>query len=481
MKTTHKLLFAVLVLLGAACNKQIDEIRPLTKVTVEGELASLAGIEAATTGNYYLLSGNQGNIQDLGEDRGNNVTPQDWGPVATYTDAFFYQNSNSPALGYSYGFYQASYSQVLGINTVLDNIAVMDTVGWPADDQNNLLYSKGENLFLRALTYFTLVRMYGKPYYLDGGAGLSIPLKKKGNITDNPPPSPAKEVYAFIISDLQEAAQLMKAPVSKTNIFAGTAAAWSLLSRVYLYMGGSIAKPDASANQLAVTYADSVVSGGKYALLQGQAYQNMFGNDLDGSLGRANPTGNKEIIFAIDNESSVYGTSIGEIYHDDPNGTGGAYFLPSSDLRAQFAAGDVRGTFFAVNPVSGFTETTKWLCLNLYYGTKAPNIFFRLAELYLNRAEANAKLGNIAAARTDLKAIHTRAGLPASDIDNLADADVITAVLKERRLELAFEGQNSFDYFRNGLPMTRIAADYNGTPFTVLPDDPKVEFTIPTN
>jgi len=484
MKTTHKLLFPVLVLLAAACNKQIDEIRPLTKVTADGELATISGIKAATIGTYYSLALSFEVLQqDLGEDRGNNVTPQTWGPPAQSTDAFFYQNSNNLALGYNYSFYQTCYSQILSVNIVLDKLAGMDTVGWTADDQNNFMYSKGENLFLRALNYFTLVRVYGKPYYLDGGASLSVPLKKTGSITDKPAASSTKDVYSFVINDLQQAAQLMKAPVSKTNNFASTGAAWSLLSRAYLYMGGSVAKPDANANQLAVTYADSVIdqSGGAYTLLQGQDYRNMFGDDEDGSLNRANSTTNKEIIFAINNSDSYYGSGIGVIYHDDPYGTGGAFFLPSSDLKSQFAAGDVRGTFFKVNPASGFTETTKWLCLNLYSGTKAPDILFRLAELYLNRAEANAKLGNIAAAKADLKAIHTRAGLAASDIDALSDADVITAILKERRLELAFEAHNSFDYFRNGLPMTRIAADYNGTTFTVQPDDPKVEFTIPIN
>lgn len=484
MKTTHKLLFPVLVLLAMACNKQISEIQPLTKITSSGELATESGIQTATLGTYASMTANfEFNLQDMGEDRGNNVTPQTWGPVTQATDAFFYQNSNSLTLGDSYYFVQACYSQILSANIVLDNMATQNTAAWSTDDQNNFRYSKGENLFIRALTYFSLVRLYGKPYYLDGGASLSVRLKKTGLITDNPAPSATKDVYAFIISDLQQAAQLMKAPVTKTNSYASTAAAWSLLSRVYLYMGGSIAAPVASANQLAVAYADSVIdqTGGTYALLQGQDYVNMFAADLNGSLGRANGTSNHEIIFALDNEYSLYGCYIGGIYHADPAGTGGATFLPSSDLRAQFATGDVRGTFFLLNPVSGFTETTKWLCLNLYYGTRAPGIFFRLAELYLNRAEANAKLGNIAAARADLKAIHTRAGLAASDIDVLADANVITAILKERRLELAFEGHNSFDYFRNGLPMTRIAADYNGTSFTVQPDDPKVEFTLPNN
>ncbi|WP_431211050.1 RagB/SusD family nutrient uptake outer membrane protein [Puia sp. P3] len=132
-----------------------------------------------------------------------------------------------------------------------------------------------------------------------------------------------------------------------------------------------------------------------------------------------------------------------------------------------------------VNTSTGFTESTKWNCLNQGGATFGPQIFLRMGEVYLNRAEANAKLGNMTKARADLKAVHVRAGLPGSDIDNLADNAVLAAVLKERRLELAFEGQNSFDYFRNGLPMTRTAADFNGTTLTVQPTDATVVFPTP--
>ena len=48
-------------------------------------------------------------------------------------------------------------------------------------------------------------------------------------------------------------------------------------------------------------------------------------------------------------------------------------------------------------------------------------------------------------------------------------------------VELAFEGHNSFDYFRNGLPMTRTAADNNGTALTIQPTDPKVVLELPKN
>jgi len=487
MKKSLFILLSFLTL--AACNKQIDDIHPLTKIDKDGELASVAGIVETTVGNYSLLFGSGFNsydapLMDISEDRGNNVTLRQWGLPNQNTDAFLFVNSNSPTLGNSSQLFRGAYQLIVSVNTTLEGIATFEKTGYASltdDDKNKMLYAKGENIYLRALTYFNLSRIYGKPYYQDAAGSLAVPLKTTSDIKDMPAPSSVKDLYTFIISELQTAAQLMKVPVTKTNAFANTAAAWGLLSRVYLYMGGSIANPDAGSNQLAVTYADSVISqtGGKYTLLQGSDYANMFGDDEDGSLGRANGTKNKEIIFALDNSQG--GTSIGALYHYDPIYGVGGYLLPSTDLNQSFDPADVRGTFFKLNTSSGYVETTKWLVLPNYTSSRAPNIQFRLAEAYLNRAEANAKLNNTTLAKADLKVIHTRAGLPASDIDNLADGDVISAVLKERRWELAFEGHNSYDYFRNGLPMHRIAADFNGTALTIQPDDPKVVFTVPTN
>ena len=483
-KITHCVLLAMVT---AACNKQIEDIQPLTKIDKAGELATVDGIVETTVGNYTLLNGNGISsyaepLLDISEARGNNVTLQQFTSTPVQqTDAFFFQNSNSATLGYSSNFYRSSYQIIVGCNATLEGVIALkvNLDALSGDDQASLLYAEGENRLIRAFAYFNLVRVYGKPYYQGNGAGPGVAIKTSSSGTDAPPVSTVHDVYAFIVSELQMAATLMKAPVTKNNAFASTAAAWALLSRVYLYMGGSVASPDPTTNQLAAIYADSVIdqTGGTYALLQGSDYANMFGDDGAGNLGRSTFSGNPEIIWAQD--AAIGGTSIGELFHYDPTYAIGAYFLPGNDFKSLFAPADVRGTFVATNPASGFVETTKWLCLNEFTQTFAPIIYLRLGEIYLNRAEAEAKAGDLADARSDLKMIHTRAGLPASDIDNLADGDVLNAVLLERRMELAFEGHASFDYFRNGLPMSRTAADNNGNAVTIGPDDPKVEYTIP--
>jgi starch-binding outer membrane protein, SusD/RagB family len=74
-------------------------------------------------------------------------------------------------------------------------------------------------------------------------------------------------------------------------------------------------------------------------------------------------------------------------------------------------------------------------------------MMFRLAEQYLIRAEARARLNNISGARADLNAVRTRAGLDATTAND--EVSLVTAILNERRVELFTElGQRWFDLKR---------------------------------
>lgn len=81
-------------------------------------------------------------------------------------------------------------------------------------------------------------------------------------------------------------------------------------------------------------------------------------------------------------------------------------------------------------------------------------VISRLGEVYLNRAEAYAKLGNYGEALSDLNTIRERSivggGYPSLDADNADDL-----IDKERQLELAYQAERSYDVFRNGKELTR--------------------------
>lgn len=105
-------------------------------------------------------------------------------------------------------------------------------------------------------------------------------------------------------------------------------------------------------------------------------------------------------------------------------------------------------------------------------------IISRLGEVYLNRAEAYAKLGDYGAALADLNTIRERSivngGYTSINATNAGDL-----IDKERQLELAYQAERSFDVFRNGKSLKR---EYPGPQeqFTVIePTDYRVVFYIP--
>jgi hypothetical protein len=91
------------------------------------------------------------------------------------------------------------------------------------------------------------------------------------------------------------------------------------------------------------------------------------------------------------------------------------------------------------------------------YGSKWPTGIggedfhvIRFAEVLLNKAEAEAQQGKLAEADSSLDAIRARAGLAPLDLVALGQPAAIDAILQERRLELAFEGQRWPDLVRTG-------------------------------
>lgn len=81
-------------------------------------------------------------------------------------------------------------------------------------------------------------------------------------------------------------------------------------------------------------------------------------------------------------------------------------------------------------------------------------IISRLGEIYLNRAEAYAKLGEYEKARIDLNTIRERS-IPNGGYPSLDASNAGMRIDKERQLELAFQAERSYDVFRNGKSLMR--------------------------
>ena len=100
-------------------------------------------------------------------------------------------------------------------------------------------------------------------------------------------------------------------------------------------------------------------------------------------------------------------------------------------------------------------------------------IISRLGEVYLNRAEAYAKLGRYSEAQSDLNLIRERS-IPGAGYTDLNASNAAERIDKERQLELAYQAERSFDVFRNGEPLTR---RYPG-PHNALEDIPATDYRV---
>ena len=107
-------------------------------------------------------------------------------------------------------------------------------------------------------------------------------------------------------------------------------------------------------------------------------------------------------------------------------------------------------------------------------------IVSRLDEMYLNRAEANVKLGKIADAMADVNIIRERAIVGGSYNATQFNASTAKALVdKERQLELAFQTERSYDVFRNGDTLTRRFPGPHQPMIDIAPTDYRVIYFIP--
>ena len=118
--------------------------------------------------------------------------------------------------------------------------------------------------------------------------------------------------------------------------------------------------------------------------------------------------------------------------------------------------------------------------------TLSSPVILRWGEVFLNRAEANARLHKDEDALEDVNLIRKRAGLPNDAMFTTGNMSArgyessLNVVLDERRMELCFEGDRMFSIFRNKKTLDRRYVGYH--PFTTINyDDPRIALLIPSD
>ena len=327
--------------------------------------------------------------------------------------------------------WRRAYEAINQSNLVIEALPVVTTPALKAQYE-------GEALFVRAAVHFELVRLYARQF-VAGGAndnpGVPLALLAVDNLSETNsllPRATVAAVYIQIISDLNAAnAKLPASNGSRASKYTAKA----LLARVYLQQG-NFAAARAAAD-------DVILNSGK---------------SLSGTVAAvfANKNGSETLFEIQQNDQNNAGTANDGLatfyssFNENGGNTGRGDVSVSSTFADEYGSTDVRGTdrltasrtakliYLGDGLRPGALRTLKWR----RFGQNIPVI--RLAEMYLIRAEADVRAGNTAAALTDVNRVRTRSQATPLAAVTLAD------VLKERQLELAFEGFRIHDQKRTG-------------------------------
>jgi hypothetical protein len=318
---------------------------------------------------------------------------------------------------------------------------------------------RGEALFLRAYSYFNLVRLFGDVPIV------TVAFRSPTEVAEfDMSRKPVSEVYDLIISDLLEASNNLDDVSGLSKSRASTGASKTLLGKVYLTL---------SDYSSAATILKEVIDM-DYSLATD--YQTLFTNDND-ELG--------ESIFEVkylsgnigegNSFSSIFTPPLFNMAIFPGNMNGSGRINPTSDIADSYEVGDLRRIASIEDSVLTLDGTYEQYKYGLKFvdfttglgGDGGINYTaLRFADVLLMYAEA-LNDSNTPEAHTYLNMVRERAGLDA--LDGLSKNDFALALEQERRLEFFLEGHRWFDLVRTGRAQTVMNSYFtnNGLNFSV--------------
>lgn len=304
------------------------------------------------------------------------------------------------------------------------------------DDSGMKFRLLGEVQFVRAMSYYYLVNIYGQPFESieQSKIALGVPINNETSIRKKSyERETLRTVYDFIEANLTSAGKNLEKGDGKVTKFRPNLDAVRLmLSRIYLYQKNYDAVITVTNDLIRISSASieglsnikkNIDAGGFF--FNGANSGVIFSWGLRGR-GALSSNSSKKVSYRI-----------------------------SEELMSMYIIGDIRPSFL------------------MYYGLLAPNKWptygesffknnYRIEEAYLNRAEAYAEKGNFEAALSDVNDIRKeRFDKVPYEKSTTDKTELIQIVRDERRLELCFEDHRWFDIRRWGLEITHIYRDRN--------------------
>lgn len=419
----RKYLFAALVLTLtlSSCSEKL-ELDPYDNVAEEDAFKTEKDVKAALVGAYADLGSSNfyGGRTTLCPD----LLANDGGLkfAGTYSGYIeLYNKSLTVTNDYAQDIWLRAYRTINTVNNVLAKSGVIT-------DEDSRKQVDAEAKFIRGTIYFEMVRLYAKAWN-DGNPtanlGLPIVLKPTSFIAEENyiKRSTVAEVYAQAIKDLTEA----KADLPESNgFFANTYAASAVLARIYLTQERW---SDAAAE------ANTVITSEAFELVKNYI-------DEFPAPDPARPIVNStEDIFAAQITDQQGFNALNEVYATSDFSGRGEITINQSFIGNYEEIDDRLKVFTISYDDDGNFEEAFCDKYNNQYGNVKT---IRLAEMYLIRAEANFRNGSQLGA-TPLDDVNTIRARAKATLLTTVD---LNAILNERVLELAFEGQSLPDLKR---------------------------------
>lgn len=423
MKNKYIALTLLLAAGLSSCTDSFFDLKPNDQVTVESVYKTASDFKAAVNGCYAKLQTQVNFYTEFCEYRSDNLSLS--APTAGTQDRYDIDQFQEKASNGLVETYWASFdNEVYRCNLVLDKI---DAATFSDELKNQY---KGEALFMRALSYFNMYRVWG-----------GVPTTNKV-VTPTETLSIARssddEMYNFIAGDLKNIIDNNLLPESYSDASdkgrATLGAAKALLGKVDLTFG---------KNQEAADVLATLI--GKYKLLSDPAQVFSVDNKL-----------NDEIIFAVqfdkDKVDEGHSNWFGVTNLSDENGQ-------TSTLLNLYSAEDKRADLIKYEKV----PNVKLYLMKKFYDTPSDKyntygndqILLRYPDVLLMYAEALNNLGYKASptspALVAINQVRERAGLADLAANDVPDQESFKkAILVERQKEFPYEGQRWFDLVRMG-------------------------------
>lgn len=417
----------------SSCKKYLDIPNPTNSVSTTAAFENKGSIDGMMNQMYSNFSGF---VYGVDMARYSSAMADDGYNPTTVVNWAIYQNNNiTPAVTLPVH-WDFIYQVIYMANLMLEGLPGATAPGFTATDKKAYIAASKT---IRACAYFQLVRFFG-----------DVPLITDTDVPVNgvKPRDPAASIYTAIEKDLQEAIADLPGTLGTKYFINNKYIPEAVLAQVYLTQG-KWAQAEAAAT--------SIINSNLYSLA---TVTNVFlQSSNEGILVTAPITS-----FANAANNFKVGSYALQLW---PEGffkvfLEGRAFALSPDLQNSFETGDQRwlnwvklsNTANYANPVNRMFAYKYKYNANFYTaaipaGQEEDNKIIRLAEMYLIRAEARAQQNNVVNAAVDINRIRTRAGL--ANTTAATQTDMINAVLKERRVELFFEGPSRWlDLIRTG-------------------------------